>query len=95
MAAEVTYKVRADVDNEILVKLTDFLKLPEVIEAKIILKDAQKFITPAPLHMVANVNSKSSPVRMVIVPSKDNPKVQVIIINSFSRSQLLLQEIYN
>ena len=26
------------------------------------------FITPAPLHMVANVNSKSSPVRMVIAP---------------------------
>ena len=68
MAAEVTYKLRADVNNGVLVKLTEFLKLPEVVKAGINLKEAQKFITPAPLHMVANVNSKSSPVRIVIVP---------------------------
>ena len=35
MAAEVTYKLRADVNNGVLVKLTEFLKLPEVIEAGI------------------------------------------------------------
>ena len=68
MAAEVTYKLRADVNNGVLVKLKDFLKLPEVLEAGITLEEARKFITPAPLHMVANVNSKSSPVRMVIAP---------------------------
>ena len=66
MAAEVTYKLRADVNNGVLVKLTEFLKLPEVIQAGITLQDAKKFITPDLLHMVANVNSKSSPVRMVI-----------------------------
>ena len=30
MAAEITYKLRADAKNGILVKLSDFLKLPEV-----------------------------------------------------------------
>ena len=70
MTAEVTYKLRADVNNGVLVKLIEFLKLPEVIQAGITLQDAKKFITPAPLHMVANVNSKSSPVRMVIAPHR-------------------------
>ena len=45
MAAEVTYKLRADVNNGVLVKLTEFLKLPDVIEAGITLKDAKKFIS--------------------------------------------------
>ena len=47
MAAEVTYKLRADVNNGVLVKLTEFLKLPEVIQAGITLQDAKKFICPA------------------------------------------------
>ena len=68
MAAEVTYKLRADVNNGVLVKLTDFLQLPEVIEAGITLKEDQKFITPTLLHMVDNVHSKSSTVRMVTAP---------------------------
>ena len=68
MAAEITYKLRADANNGILVKLSDFLKFPEVIEAGITLEEARKRITPAPIHMVSNINSKSSPVRMVIAP---------------------------
>ena len=68
MAAEITYKLRADANNGILVKLSEFLKLPEVIEAGITLEEARKQITPAPIHMVSNINSKSSPVRMVIAP---------------------------
>ena len=40
MAAEVTYKLRADVNNGVLVKITEFLKLPEVIQAGITLQDA-------------------------------------------------------
>ena len=35
MAGEVTYKLRANVNNGVLLKLTDFLKLPEVIQAGI------------------------------------------------------------
>ena len=68
MAAEVTYKLRTDVNNGVLVKLTEFLQPPEVIEAKITLKEDQNFITPATLHMVDNVHSKSSTVRMVTAP---------------------------
>ena len=37
MVAEVIYKLRADANNGVLVKLTDFLNLPEVIEAIITL----------------------------------------------------------
>ena len=68
MAAEVTYKLRADVNNGILVKLSYFIQLPEVIQEGITLDEAIKRITPAPIHIVSNINSKSSPVRMVIAP---------------------------
>ena len=68
MTTEVTYKLRADANNGILVKLSEFLKLPEVIEAGVTLEEARKGITLAPIHMVSNMNSKSSLVRMVIAP---------------------------
>ena len=68
MAAEITYKLRADANKGILVKLSDFLKFPEVIEAGISLEEARKCFTPAPIHMILNINSKSSAVRMVIAP---------------------------
>ena len=67
-AAEITYKLRADANNSILVKLSEFLKLPEVIEVGVTLEEARKWVTPVPIHMVSNVNSKSSMVRMVIAP---------------------------
>ena len=68
MAKELTYKLRADVNNGILLKLKDFLELPETKQAGLNYQNAQKFICPAPVHLVANVNSKSSPLRMVIAP---------------------------
>merc|ERR1711873_112943 len=68
MAREVTYKLRADVTNGVLLKLSDFLQLPEVKQAEITMENAKEFICPALLHLVANVNSKSSPLRMVIAP---------------------------
>ena len=33
MAAEITYKLRSDANNGIIVRLSEFLKLPKVIEA--------------------------------------------------------------
>merc|ERR1711867_247876 len=72
MAKEVTYKLRADVNNRVLIKLSEFLKLPEVMEAGITMENAKDFICPAPLHLVANANSKSSPVRMVIAPHRQH-----------------------
>ena len=68
MAEELTYKLRSDVTNGVLFKLTEFLKLPEVIQSGIIHENAKKYICPVSLHLVANINSKSSPVRMVIAP---------------------------
>ena len=47
MAAEVTYKLRADVNNGILVKLSDLIQLPEVIQEGITLDEAIKRIMPA------------------------------------------------
>ena len=52
MAREVTYKLRADVTNGVLVKLSEFLQLPEVKQAGITMENAQEFICPAPLHLV-------------------------------------------
>ena len=72
MAKELTYKLRADVTNGVLLKLKDFLQPPEAKEAGLTMENAQKFICLAPLHMVANVNSKSSPVRMVIAPHRQH-----------------------
>merc|ERR1712112_119603 len=72
MAAEVMFKLRSDVNNGVLLKLKDFLQLPEVHEAGISKKNVQDFICPAPLHIVANVNSKSSPVRLVIAPHRQH-----------------------
>ena len=68
MGIMITYKLRAEGNNGILVKLSEFLKLPEVIEAGVKLEEARKRITLAPIHMVSNVNSKSSPGGMVIAP---------------------------
>ena len=72
MAEEVTYKLRADANNGVLIKLSEFLKLPEVKQAGITMENAQEFICPAPLHLVTNGNSKSSPVRMVIAPHRQH-----------------------
>ena len=52
MATEITYKLRADANNGISVKHSEFLKLPEVIKAGITLEEVRKQITPAPIHMV-------------------------------------------
>ena len=84
MAKEVTYKRRADVNNGVLIKLSDFLKLPEVMEAGITMENAKDFICPAPLHLVANVNSKSSPVRMVIAPHRQHTITRQSINDSLS-----------
>ena len=70
MVSEVTYKLKVDIIKGVLVNLTDSLKLPKVIKDGINHKEALKFITPAPLHVEVNINSKSSPVRMVIVPHR-------------------------
>ena len=84
MAKELTYKLRADVTNGVLLKLKDFLQLPEVKEAGLTMKNAQNFICPAPLHMVANVNSKSSPVRMVIAPHRQHVSTRKSINDSLA-----------
>ena len=84
MAKELTYKLRADITNGVLLKLTDFLQLPEVQQASLNLENAQNFICPAPLHMVANVNLKSLPVRMVIAPHRPHVTTRKSINDSLA-----------
>ena len=84
MAKELTYKLKTDVTNGVLLKLKDFLQLPVVKQAGINMENAQKFICPAPLHMVANVNSKSSAVRMVIAPHRQHVITRKSIIDSLA-----------
>merc|ERR1712089_63963 len=84
MAEEVTYKLRADANNGVLIKLSEFLKLPEVKQAGITMENAQEFICPAPLHLVANENSKSSPVRMVIAPHRQHTITRLSINDNLS-----------
>ena len=67
-----------------LLRLKDFLQLPEVKQAGLNMENAQKFICPAPLHMVANVNSKSSPVRMVIAPHRQHVSTRKSINDSLA-----------
>merc|ERR1712112_141768 len=84
MARELTYKLRADVANGVLLKLKEFLQLPEVQEAGITKENVKKLICPSPLHMVANVNSKSSPVRMVIAPHRQHVTTRKSINDSLA-----------
>ena len=48
------------------------------------MENAQNFICPAPLHMVANINSKSSPVRMVIAPHRQHVSTRKSINDSLA-----------
>ena len=72
MAQEVTFKLREDVNNGTLLKLKDYLTLPDVQAAGITTQNCEDFIVPSPLHLVTNVNSMSSPVRLVVAPNRQN-----------------------
>ena len=75
MAKELTFKLEEDVRNGILVSLEDFLQLPEAKESWINARNCDASIIPSPLHLVTNVNSSSSPLRMCgLKPSKQAHK---------------------
>ena len=66
MCAELAHKLAEDVDQKVLIKLDDYLKLPEVKQAGITRETAHANIVPSVIHLVAYLASSSSPLRLVI-----------------------------
>ena len=60
MAEELIYKLRAEVTNGVFLKLTDFLKLPDVIQAGITLENAKKDRVVQVLTHFSETKSKHS-----------------------------------
>ena len=72
MANEIAHKLSEDVDKGVLMKLLDFLKLDEVKSRNIDVTNVNQLVIPSPLHIVRNLGSKSSPVRLVVTPNHVN-----------------------
>ena len=70
MCAELAHKLQEDVDQKVLIKLEDYLNLPEVKQAGIMRETAHENIVPSAIHLVANLASSSSPLRLVIAPNR-------------------------
>ena len=51
MAKELTYEMREDMDNKTLLKLKNFLQLPELKETGITPENCSEHSVPAPLHI--------------------------------------------
>ena len=70
MCTELAHKLAEDVDQKVLIKLDDYLNLPEVKQAGITRETAHANIVPSAIHLVANLASSSSPLRLVVVPNR-------------------------
>ena len=69
MCTELAHKLAEDVDQKVLIKLDDYLKLPEVKQMGITRETAHANIVPSAIHLVANLASSSSPLRLVVAPN--------------------------
>ena len=83
MASEIAHKLSEDVDQGVLVKLSDFLELDEVKSQNIDHTNVDKLVVPSPLHIVGNLGSKSSPVRLVVTPNRVNQSTRQSINSAF------------
>ena len=70
MCLELAHKLSEDVDQGVLMKLDDYLELPEVKELGITRQSAHANIVPSAIHLVANLSSASSPIRLVVAPNR-------------------------
>ena len=66
MCLEIAHKLAEDVDQGVLMKLDDYLELPEVRKLGITRETAHANIVPSAIHLVANLSSASSPLRLVV-----------------------------
>ena len=70
MCLELAHKLAEDVDQGVLMKLDDYLELPEVKKLGITRETAHANIVPSAIHLVANLSSASSPLRLVVAPNR-------------------------
>ena len=69
MCSELAHKLAEDVDQGVLLKLDDHLKLPEVKKMGITKETVHSIVVPSAIHLVANLASSSSPLRLVVAPN--------------------------
>jgi hypothetical protein len=67
---EVQFKINIDIDNKVLVSLTEFLQYPQVIAQGITASNVNHYLTSAGLILVFNPQSDSSKVRLCVDPSR-------------------------
>ena len=72
MSQEIAFKLSEDVDQGVLIRVEEFLELPEVKKEGITKANIDRLVVPSPIHIVANLGSKSSPVRLVVAPNREN-----------------------
>ena len=72
ISKEIAFKLSEDIDQGILLKLDDFLKLDEVKKEGINRDNVSEYVVPSPLHVVGNPGSNSSPIRLVVAPNRPN-----------------------
>ena len=70
MCSELAHKLVEDVDQKVLIKLEDYLKLLEVKQMGITRETAHANIVPSAIHLVANLASSSWPLRLVVAPNR-------------------------
>ena len=75
MSRELGFKLSQDVDSGVLLKISDFLELPEVKAAGITATNYHQFVVPSPIHIVANLGSRSSPICLVVAPNRENQTI--------------------
>ena len=70
MCSELAHKLAEDVDQGVLLKMDDFLKLPEVKRMGVTKETAHSIVVPSAIHLVANLASSSSPLRLIVAPNR-------------------------
>ena len=83
MCLELAHKLKEDVDQGVLMKLSDYLELPEVRKLGITRETAHANIVPSAIHLVANLSSASSPLRLVVAPNRQEPTTRQSINSAF------------
>ena len=83
MANDIAHKLSEDVNQGVLMKLSDFLKLDEVKSQNIDKTSVNQLVVLSPLHIVGNLGSKSSPMRLVVTPNRINRSTRQSINSAF------------
>jgi len=67
---ELSYKIKQDVDNNLLVPLDEFLKRPEVIAQGFTSENISKYLIASAILLVYNPASSSTKIRLCVDPAR-------------------------